>query len=1026
MITIKSENLKCSQINARSRVAVAMLCLGLLAVAAASRTEAASITYVDINPDNEGPIAGQAGNPACPDPCGSGRNGGRVNGLVAVPGDASTYFAASETGGLFKSTDGGNSWQHLDGHVPAQTWDVAVDSSGQRVYATSFYDGRVAPLTGFEMSTDGGLTWTHPQLTTPSTCAPNRVKQPSGFGVTIRPGGTEVFVGTNCGIARSDDAGVTWAQFDPTPNDSVTNSIWDIVALPGGLTYACGDDGLLLSTGNGQPFTWKNLNKPNPFPGGYCSLAVSPDDPGVVFVVFANPRSYGEVFSAQAGEFFEGHIDDVNAAAPSVVWTPIPYPDNDPNPVKKQRVPFVVTNKRSQDFDLWLGDGALWRVACHAQQTPNCPTSKFDNSTTPPAQNWFGSFTDHLGTIQDAHGDSGDLVFDPGASVDACPTLYSSDGGIHLNAVTVSPGCHNPSFRGANVGMHAFLLWDMVGVSQPGEDNEEIYFGTQDVGLYYTANAGVPDSSATGPSWIHGVGADLYDLEADATRVVVSTQNRDVVVGDPGFLNMNVVANGLANKDVDIPEFISQAGPGRYMMAISGSFDFPAGTLIPIGVRDITNIDVNPFGSPLGTWPSAKPPCHIKVGVGPAGPQPYVLAGTCLWPRTDFTADELWTYKGGNWVQIPPPPRQAGDPVSGGAGFGLIAVAAADPDRLYASIVRDGPPRMMRSNDGGSNWIYDAQLTELMSGSGKFIPYPELVGDGIYPYLQPLMVAFDPQDPNILVAGGNQSGVFYSSDGGSNWALLTDPDTPGTSGIPHLPRPMFAHFDHDKQGMVRVYLGTGRGVWRISISNQPPVAAICSNVNAECAGDLTAVSLDGTCSSDPDGDPISYMWSSPTCTFDDPTAPDPEAHCAPGSHSVSLVVSDPLNTKSQPDSGVIAIVDTLPPQLTVAVSPGELWPPNHKMRTIVTDLVAHDICDAAPAVKLVSITSNEPDNGKGDGNTVNDIQGAALGTDDRMFELRAERSGSGGGRVYAISYQAKDQSGNSTDAEVTVTVNHDQ
>src|SRR5690349_7109684 len=68
-------------------------------------------TFVDINPDESGPIAEQlqVGIRGCPDPCPSGGSGGRVNGLTAVPGEPSTYFAASELGGLFKTTNGGDS-----------------------------------------------------------------------------------------------------------------------------------------------------------------------------------------------------------------------------------------------------------------------------------------------------------------------------------------------------------------------------------------------------------------------------------------------------------------------------------------------------------------------------------------------------------------------------------------------------------------------------------------------------------------------------------------------------------------------------------------------------------------------------------------------------------------------------------------------------------------------------------------------------------------------------------------------------
>ena len=48
-----------------------------------------------------------------------------------------------------------------------------------------------------------------------------------------------------------------------------------------------------------------------------------------------------------------------------------------------------------------------------------------------------------------------------------------------------------------------------------------------------------------------------------------------------------------------------------------------------------------------------------------------------------------------------------------------------------------------------------------------------------------------------------------------------------------------------------------------------------------------------------------------------------------------------------------------------------------------------DACDAAPSTQLIAAISNEPDNGVGDGTTSGDIQGAAVGTDDRAFLLRA-------------------------------------
>jgi hypothetical protein len=77
-------------------------------------------------------------------------------------------------------------------------------------------------------------------------------------------------------------------------------------------------------------------------------------------------------------------------------------------------------------------------------------------------------------------------------------------------------------------------------------------------------------------------------------------------------------------------------------------------------------------------------------------------------------------------------------------------------------------------------------------------------------------------------------------------------------------------------------------------------------------------------------------------------------------------------------------------------------------------------------VTLVSITSNESDNAKGDGNTNGDIPAADIGTDDREFRLRAERQGGGDGRIYTVTYAATDGCGNTTETSAEVRVPHDQ
>ncbi|KQC05572.1 MAG: hypothetical protein APR53_07290 [Methanoculleus sp. SDB] len=122
----------------------------------------------------------------------------------------------------------------------------------------------------------------------------------------------------------------------------------------------------------------------------------------------------------------------------------------------------------------------------------------------------------------------------------------------------------------------------------------------------------------------------------------------------------------------------------------------------------------------------------------------------------------------------------------------------------------------------------------------------------------------------------------------------------------------------------------------------------------------------------------------------------------------------------------MTVVDTTPPVISVAVTPDILWPANHKMVEIQAIVTATDICDAAPVTTLVSITSNEPDDdiGIGDGDTTNDIQ--ITGGSDYAFKLRAERAGTGDGRIYTITYTATDFSGNSASASAIVSVPHEK
>ena len=114
-------------------------------------------------------------------------------------------------------------------------------------------------------------------------------------------------------------------------------------------------------------------------------------------------------------------------------------------------------------------------------------------------------------------------------------------------------------------------------------------------------------------------------------------------------------------------------------------------------------------------------------------------------------------------------------------------------------------------------------------------------------------------------------------------------------------------------------------------------------------------------------------------------------------------------------------LDTTPPVISVSVTPNVLWPADHKMVEITPTISVTDDQDPAPAVNLVSVTSNEGDDVQGDGHTSEDIDVST----GRIF-LRAERSGLGEDRVYTLTWIARDAAGNSATAQATVTVPHDR
>ena len=216
---------------------------------------------------------------------------------------------------------------------------------------------------------------------------------------------------------------------------------------------------------------------------------------------------------------------------------------------------------------------------------------------------------------------------------------------------------------------------------------------------------------------------------------------------------------------------------------------------------------------------------------------------------------------------------------------------------------------------------------------------------------------------------------------------------------------------------------------RVIALNNPPVADAGEDQTAECGEPAI---LDGSGSTDPDStegtndDIVLFEWylgreklgEGEMIRWKLPV----------GANVITLKVTDSGGLTAT-DETIVEVVDTLPPRVAVTLDPSEIWPPNHKMVDVWASVRIADQCFTNPdemSVVLMSLTSSEPDNANGDGNTEPDIMGAEIGTEDYSFQLRAERAGPGSGRIYTATYKVIDPAGNETDASGEAVVPHDQ
>lgn len=234
-------------------------------------------------------------------------------------------------------------------------------------------------------------------------------------------------------------------------------------------------------------------------------------------------------------------------------------------------------------------------------------------------------------------------------------------------------------------------------------------------------------------------------------------------------------------------------------------------------------------------------------------------------------------------------------------------------------------------------------------------------------------------------------------------------------------------------GLPALFSGLGNNVIAYTATDAAGNSASCNQtVTVEdntpptitCPADVT-LSADAVCQA---------SYAGPPATATDACDASPSVGSNPVLPALFSGVGDnPIDYSATDASGntsmctqTVTLEDNTPPTITLVDGPIELWPPNHKYHTIDLDDLITDVadnCDAPTAGDVVTaeVSSDEPENGAGDGNTTDDI---VLAGDCRAVDLRAERQGGGNGRVYTLSLEAADLSMNVGTASFEVHVPH--
>jgi photosystem II stability/assembly factor-like uncharacterized protein len=278
---------------------------------------------------------------------------GRATRVAGVPGDPRTYYVAYSQGGVWKSENGGQSWNPVfDEQSTNSIGAIAIAPSDPNVVYVGSGEanirGNVAWGNGIYRSTDAGKTWQHQWKTRGQigTIVVDPKNADIAYAAVL---GSPFGPGVDRGVYRTTDGGRNWKKvlyrnaetgasdvaLDPSNPRIVYAGLWQAQRRPWTMTSGGPGSGLFRSADGGDTWTELKSHGLPAGPWGKVGVRVAPSNPKIVYALIEaeNGGLYRSNDGGETWELANGHrslrqrawyytcltIDPTN---PNVVWFP--------------------------------------------------------------------------------------------------------------------------------------------------------------------------------------------------------------------------------------------------------------------------------------------------------------------------------------------------------------------------------------------------------------------------------------------------------------------------------------------------------------------------------------------------------------------------------------------------------------------------------------------------------------------------------------------------------------------------------